>query len=219
MCGIRINPKFGAPAMQHHTLTPCIWMAVMCWSVVRLIAVREIRDQSSRDRAHLVSDFGLADPHVPAVCRGRHPLCHRAQRAAARNWRRRDAGTCRNRNRTLTPVLGRAGGNGAPDAGVPDRFWPKTGSFRPRYAADSPDSAPMVVKPLATTDEDALRELLASRKSGRGRRGGCRHRGQAGTRRASGDGGCWVRDGEENSEAGRAAARHRLAFALGGRTM
>ena len=63
----------------------------------------------------------------------------------------------------LTPALGGAGGT-AHKLRVYPPLLGENGQFSPRYAADSPDSVPLIVKPLDTTDDESFRALLAARQ-------------------------------------------------------
>jgi sodium transport system permease protein len=132
----------------------------MRWSVVRLIAAREIRDQL-RDRRTLFLILGLPILMYPLFV-GVGILFVTALKekrlvigiAGAQHLPRPQP--------DLTPVAGGAGGTAVQVWVYPPLL--ENGQFPARYAADSPDSAPMVVKLLDAADDDALRALLAARQ-------------------------------------------------------
>jgi sodium transport system permease protein len=133
----------------------------MRWSVVRLIAAREIRDQL-RDRRTLFLILGLPILMYPLFV-GVGILF-----VTALKEKRLVIGVAGSQHLPhpqpdLTPVLGGAGGTVQQMRAYPPLLG-EDGQFAPRYAADSPDSAPMVVKMLDATDDDALRALLAARQ-------------------------------------------------------
>ncbi|MCI0701456.1 MAG: ABC transporter permease subunit [Planctomycetia bacterium] len=133
----------------------------MRWSVVRLIASREIRDQL-RDRRTLFLILGLPILMYPLFV-GIGLLFVSAMKekklvvgiAGAEHLPKPQA--------DMTGALGGAG-----DVAYRMRAFPtflgEDGQFAPRYAADAPDSAPLTVTQIDTMDEGALSALLSARQ-------------------------------------------------------
>src|SRR6266508_911332 len=133
----------------------------MRWSVVRLIAAREIRDQL-RDRRTLFLILGLPVLMYPLFV-GVGSLCITALKEERLVIGVAGAQHLPQPQPDLTPVVGGAGGT-AHQMRVYPPLLGEDGQFSARYAADSPDSVPFVVKTLDATDDDSLRALLAARQ-------------------------------------------------------
>src|SRR3954447_7642330 len=133
----------------------------MRWSVVRLIAVREVRDQL-RDRRTLFLILGLPVLMYPLFV-GVGVLF-----VTALKEKKLKVGVVGAEHQPKpvadgTPLLGGAGGTAQQLSAYPPLVG-DDGQFLPRYAADAPDSAPLVAKPLDAQSDEALQALLASRK-------------------------------------------------------
>ncbi len=133
----------------------------MRWSIVRLIAAREVRDQL-RDRRTVFLILGLPILMYPLFV-GVGIMFVTALKEKKLVVGVAGAEHLPKPQQDLTPLLGGAGGT-ARQMRVYPPLLGENGQFAPRYAADTPDSAPLVAKVLDTTDETALRALLDARQ-------------------------------------------------------
>jgi sodium transport system permease protein len=131
----------------------------MRWSVVRLIAAREARDQL-RDRRTVFLILGLPLLMYPLFI-GVGIVFFKAM------GKELTVGVVGAEHLPKAPpdVSALMGGPGA--AAQQMRAYPsllnEDGQFAPRYAADAPGSTPLIVKQLQPTDDDQLRALLNER--------------------------------------------------------
>lgn len=133
----------------------------MRWSIVRLIAGREVRDQL-RDRRTLFLILGLPVLMYPLFV-GVGVLF-----VTALKEKRLVVGVVGHEHvpapePDLVPVAGGPGGAAHELRTYPALFGPD-GQFATRYSTSTIGSAPMVVEPLPATGEEELRALLAQRK-------------------------------------------------------
>ena len=133
----------------------------MRWSVVRLIAAREVRDQL-RDRRTLFLILGLPVLMYPLFV-GVGVLFVTALKEKKLTVGVVGAEHLPGPEPDLTPVAGGAGGAAQQARAFPPLFGPD-GQFAPPYSATALDSAPLTVTPLPATPDDALQELLAARR-------------------------------------------------------
>ena len=133
----------------------------MRWSIVWLIAAREVRDQV-RDRRTLFLILGLPILMYPLFV-GVGILFVTALKEKKLVVGVAGADHLPKPKPDLTPGLG-----GAAGAAQQMRVYPpllgENGQFVPRYAADAPDAAPLLARTLDTTNEPELRALLDSRQ-------------------------------------------------------
>src|SRR3954471_16774757 len=133
----------------------------MRWSVVRLIAVREVRDQL-RDRRTLFLILGLPILMYPLFV-GVGVLFVTALKEKKLVIGVAGAEHLPKPRPELTALLGGAG-----EAAHQLRAYPplltEEGQFAPRYAAEAPGSAPLSVKRLDETADEELQALLAARR-------------------------------------------------------
>src|SRR5262245_40054091 len=133
----------------------------MRWSVVRLIAVREVRDQL-RDRRTLFLILGLPILMYPLFV-GIGILF-----ITALKEKKLVIGMIETEHQPkspadLTPLVGGAGGTAQQLSTYPPLV-SSDGQFLPRYTADTPDSAPLSAKAIEAQSDKALQALLASRQ-------------------------------------------------------
>ena len=133
----------------------------MRWSIVRLIAAREVRDQL-RDRRTLFLILGLPILMYPLFV-GVGVLFVTALKEKKLVVGVAGAEHLPKRQEDLTPLLGGPGG-AAHQLRVYPPLLGDDGQFAPRYAADAPGAAPLLTKSLDTTDEAALKALLDARQ-------------------------------------------------------
>ncbi|MFM8271362.1 MAG: ABC transporter permease subunit [Gemmata sp.] len=133
----------------------------MRWSVVKLIAAREVRDQL-RDRRTLFLILGLPVLMYPLFV-GVGVLFVTALKEKKLVVGVSGAEHLPEAEPDLTPVAGGAGGAAAQMRAFPPLLGPD-GQFAPRYGANELDAAPLSVRPLAAATDAALREQLAARR-------------------------------------------------------
>jgi sodium transport system permease protein len=133
----------------------------MRWSVVRLIAAREVRDQL-RDRRTLKLILGLPILMYPLFV-GVGIFFVNALKEKRLVIGVAGADHLPKAQPDLTPLLGGAGGTVHQSRTFPALLAPD-GQFAPRYAAEAPDSAPLAVKTLNPAPDDQLQALLAARQ-------------------------------------------------------
>ncbi|MBN9118714.1 MAG: ABC transporter permease [Planctomycetes bacterium] len=133
----------------------------MRWSVVRLIAAREVRDQL-RDRRTLFLILGLPVLMYPLFV-GVGILFVTALKEKKLVIGVAGAEYLPKPTADLTPLLGGAAAT-AQQMGAYPPLLGADGQFLPRYAADAPDSAPLGARPLDAQGDEQLQALLAARQ-------------------------------------------------------
>ena len=133
----------------------------MRWSVVRLIAAREVRDQL-RDRRTLFLILGLPILMYPLFV-GVGILFVTAMKEKKLVVGVVDGAKLPQPQADLTPLLGGAG-EAARQLHTYPPLLDADGQFAARYAADAPGAVPLVVLPIGTADEGALKAILAARQ-------------------------------------------------------
>lgn len=133
----------------------------MRWSVVRLIAAREVRDQL-RDRRTLFLILGLPVLMYPLFV-GVGILF-----VTALKEKRLTIGVVGAEHQPkaptdITPLAGGAAGTAEQMRAYPPLVTPD-GQFLPQYALDAPDAVPLTAKSLEAQSDEGLQALLASRQ-------------------------------------------------------